>query len=32
MATQTQTQGPITDDKKAKAIVADITAIPLSAT
>lgn len=32
MATQTQTQDPVTDDKKAQAIVADIQARPLSAT
>jgi hypothetical protein len=30
MATQTQTQDTITDDKKAKAIVADIKALPLT--
>jgi len=32
MATQTQTQDPVTDDKQAAAIVADIAARPLSAT
>ena len=31
MATKTQTQDPVTDDKQAQAIVADIAAIPLSA-